>query len=413
MDLSTQSKKNIDYFLSKLHPLKKTYKQTKILDSHLTTFYHDILTADQTFTKMKNQGQISIDSQEITTISQIPKPRLYTSTSKYFPTHIKNYIEHHSSFHLHFSCKLHTRIIKLNFILMEHYSRQLDKCYQYAKRIFMWLDIAMKYSSKTCTTPLHIYLYMTPQKKELPSSQIHVLGSSTANSAATWIHCPSPNEIFIFRKEEWFKVFIHETFHNLGLDFSSMNLHHLNKKLGGIFHIPIDFNPAEAYCDFWARIMNSAFTSYELLDNVSDIEQFKVNCSLFFELEREFSLFQCVKVLKFMGLNYTDIISNDDVKKQLSMNLYKEDSHIFSYYVLTAILMNNYIDFFAWCDHENVSLFHFRKSENSLNQFFRYIHSQYKTKSLLRSLATSLSYLKKKPNKNILRNTRMSLIELI
>ena len=52
------------------------------------------------------------------------------------------------------------------------------------------------------------------------------------------------------------------------------------------------------------------------------------------------------------------------------MKLYKEDSHIFSYYVLTAILMNNYIDFFAWCDEENVSLFHFRKSENSFKSVF-------------------------------------------
>ena len=113
-----------------------------------------------------------------------------------------------------------------------------------------------------------------------------------------------------------------------------------------------------------------------------------------------------------MGLNYTDIISKNKEKKRLSMKLYKEDSHIFSYYVLTAILMNNYIDFFAWCDEENVSLFHFRKSENSLNQFFKYIRSHYKTKSLLSSLARSLSYLKKKPRKHILRNTRMSLIEL-
>ena len=31
------------------------------------------------------------------------------------------------------------------------------------------------------------------------------------------------SEIIIFRNEEWFKVFVHETFHLFGVDFSNMS----------------------------------------------------------------------------------------------------------------------------------------------------------------------------------------------
>ena len=40
----------------------------------------------------------------------------------------------------------------------------------------------------------------------------------------------SLSEIVIFRREEWFKVLIHETFHNYGLDFSDLIINSLRFK---------------------------------------------------------------------------------------------------------------------------------------------------------------------------------------
>ena len=39
------------------------------------------------------------------------------------------------------------------------------------------------------------------------------------------VHLPIPALIalFIFRNEEWFKALIHETFHNMGFDFSCID----------------------------------------------------------------------------------------------------------------------------------------------------------------------------------------------
>ena len=38
------------------------------------------------------------------------------------------------------------------------------------------------------------------------------------------IGCRETSEITIYREEEWIKVLIHELFHNLNLDFSSMDI---------------------------------------------------------------------------------------------------------------------------------------------------------------------------------------------
>ena len=55
----------------------------------------------------------------------------------------------------------------------------------------------------------NLYLF-TNHKKLLPSKEI-ILNTSHVNSAYTYA-CRE-DTMTIFRQEEWFKVFIHETFH--------------------------------------------------------------------------------------------------------------------------------------------------------------------------------------------------------
>ena len=65
-----------------------------------------------------------------------------------------------------------------------------------------------------------IHLFMTDFKKEIPKSTVDVIDVMNVNSGLSDV-CQRDSEIIIYRKEEWFKVFIHETFHSLGLDFSN------------------------------------------------------------------------------------------------------------------------------------------------------------------------------------------------
>ena len=81
-----------------------------------------------------------------------------------------------------------------------------------------------------------IYLYMTPFEKFLPECSITVIGPDNVNSGISYV-CPEDGEIVIYRREEWFKVFIHETFHALGLDFASMKQDQLNKNIRYLFQL--------------------------------------------------------------------------------------------------------------------------------------------------------------------------------
>ena len=66
--------------------------------------------------------------------------------------------------------------------------------------------------------------------------------------------------LLIYRKEEWFKVLIHELFHVLGLDFSVINYDNNKEILRKHFNnINSDLLISEAYCELWATILNSCF----------------------------------------------------------------------------------------------------------------------------------------------------------
>jgi hypothetical protein len=85
----------------------------------------------------------------------------------------------------------------------------------------MWLYVANHYASRECSQKMNIYIYFTDFKKVLPTSE-RMIHRENANTAFT-TSCQTVTEINLYREEEWFKVLIHETFHNLGLDFSEVD----------------------------------------------------------------------------------------------------------------------------------------------------------------------------------------------
>ena len=67
--------------------------------------------------------------------------------------------------------------------------------------------------------------------------------------------------------EEFFKVFLHECFHAFNMDFSTRPQLEVKKKLEKIFNVESEFNVYEAYCEFWATILNNAFISFKCPTN--------------------------------------------------------------------------------------------------------------------------------------------------
>ena len=60
-----------------------------------------------------------------------------------------------------------------------------------------------------------------------------VLDQDNCNTAVTYA-CAIKGECLIYRKEEWFKVLIHETMHALCLDFSGFTYTNLKTNIENI-----------------------------------------------------------------------------------------------------------------------------------------------------------------------------------
>lgn len=370
MKLTHASEKNVKFIF-------KHYKElisfTKSNNKYLKKIYNDFKHAETYVAGLKKELSVK----EITNISDIEKPTSYNgSTNSFFPEHIKSYINNNCIYYLCVSLEIEKRKFDIYFYLC-HSINDLDIFKKYVDLMAMWLYMASIHSSTICAETLSIYVYLSPYKKVIPESEVDIMGANHVNTAFT-TSCTKNGEIIIYRQEEWFKVFIHETFHVFGLDFSNVNSDYQKTLMKQLFPIQSKFNIEESYCEFWARILNICFFSYE---NFKSYKEFKVSFEINIELEKIHSMIQLTKVLKFMGLSYDNMCN--ETMKHICNNLYKENSNVFAYYVLTSILLNNYNETIQWCYNNNIMLYRFKKTPNNITNYVKLIESLYKKKKYL------------------------------
>ena len=416
MKLSKNSKQLMLFFTKNKHI--NNIKQSKRTDNILNELYNDILDSYNYLNTLKQKGQYyTITTKKVLTATQISKPQNFNSNS--FPEIVRKHIDELTMSELTYHFSLYGRNIKVHFIVEnDNVELELETYNKHVDSIIMWLYILNQYASKQCATSLVIYLYFTSLEKKIPNSNIFILDEINVNTAFTST-CPKDSEIVVFRKEEWFKVFIHETFHNFALDFSDMNNNDAHKCILDIFKVNSNVNLYEAYTEFWAEIMNALFCSFFSLKNKNDIDDFLSNAEFFINFERTFSFFQLVKTLDFMGLTYKDLYSETEHSRMHRENLYKEKTNVLSYYIIKTVLINNYQGFLSWCKTNNLSLLQFKKTIKNQLDFCKFIESHYKSSSMLNGVTETKKFLndirKKSKRMNlsyILSNLRMSICEL-
>lgn len=421
MYLTNKSQNLISFFLenkciSNIKPLPiKKIKEIKILYHEIFNSYNFLLNL-----KKNNVRFYNIEIKKINNINDISKPQNFNYNS--FPYQARKYIDLYSLSEISYTFSLFNRDIKIIFVdENDNVENKIHIYNRYIDSIIMWLYILNENSSKKCSKKIIIYFYFTSLEKKLPQNNIDILSQEHVNTAFTTT-CPINSEIVIFRKEEWFKVFIHETFHNFGLDFSDMNNVECHNHILSLFPVKSEVNLYEAYTEVWGEIMNALFCSFYSLKNKNDIESFIKNAEIFINLERIYSLFQMVKVLKFIGLpnGYKDLYMNNDKSAIARQSLYKENTNVLSYYIIKTILLVNYNSFLEWCRNNNYDLIQFKKTISNQKSFCDLIEKNYKSKNLIDSINImdtcydKLLKNKKKPNnvKYLLNNLRMSICEL-
>jgi hypothetical protein len=417
MKLSDKSRKLMLFFTKNKHINQVV--QSKKTNSILKELYNDIFEAYKYLMhlKQKTTSYFTFNIKKLINASQITKPQNFNSKS--FPDIVRKHIDHLAMSELIYTFSLFGRSIKIIFIVEDaNVELKLDTYHKYVDTMIMWLYILNQYASKTCSNTLVVYLYFTSLEKKLPTSNIFILDEINVNTAFTTT-CPKDSEIVVFRKEEWLKVFIHETFHNFGLDFSDMNNDEAHQCILKIFKVSSDVNLFESYTEFWAEIMNALFCSFFSIKDKTNIEDFLEHSEFFINFERTYSFFQMEKTLQFMGLTYNDLYSNTYHSQMMRINLYKEKTNVLSYYVIKCILMNNYQNFLSWCKKNNFSLLQFKKTTSSQREYCNFIEKNYKNKSMLDSIKETSAFLNSIDRKNktanykyILSNLRMSICEL-
>ena len=366
MQLSSESHKYMLFLTKNYNQVDSINFEDTNFKNTIKTLFNDIQNSTLWANKMFDSKKIIVNNIDI--VSQIPRPDGFNS--KWIDAEIKQHIFNNASYKLGYKFKINNRTIKITFIIEStDMTINKDVYKNYIIDIMTWISIADKYSCNNCGKTLNLYLYMTSLQKVLPKNRWDTISSMEVNSGLSDM-CRRESEIIIFRKEEWFKLLIHETFHNYGLDFSVMNINVLTDIMKQNFNINSEFLMFETYTEFWARLINIVFCTYKI-NNTSKFTDFYMYFQVLFYYERLFSILQCCKILSFMNLTFDMITNKKD--KDISLQLYKESTNVFPYYIGVSILMLDPIKFVTWCGDNNINIFRFQKTDEKIRSFGNYI----------------------------------------
>lgn len=214
------------------------------------------------------------------------------------------------------------------------------------EKMLLVLQVLLTISNNETRNGQHVTFFLTPFLKGTDTTN-NILGANNVNSGFTYPYLIN-GITFIYRKEEFFKVFIHESIHYYGID-KSLHLHFNSEtnyisnynKFINLFNISnkdyknIGIN--ESLTEFWTFIIFICVVSYQ---KSIKLAKFIYDFERYYNIESIHIIFQVVKILAYNNLTYIQLLSNSEKNK------YKENSHIFSYYIVKAMLVYNHEDLF-------------------------------------------------------------------
>jgi hypothetical protein len=316
---------------------------------------------------------------------------------------------------------IYNTIVKNREIQIIFYLKDKKEIKNYEKKMIKILHILFflsNYATNDCATKLKIHCILTDHKKVMPCNNDIILNKEHVNSAFT-TSCVNNGDIVLYRKEEWFKILIHELFHILGLDFSAYYKDIYSSKLREKLNINSTYLIYETYSEFWATIINTIYYTYFVIYEGISLE--KINFKKFNEInsnniniEITYSLMQVSKILYHMNITFEELWSNETHNKILREEKYKEDTNVLAYYILKTNLLLHYGEMFEWCLLNNRNLLYFTENSKNIYSFVEKIIELSVNKKTQKKLKYGLFILfkiRKEKNKELLKTNRMTLLE--
>jgi len=310
------------------------YNKPVLKNKYLNKFYKDI----QNGHKILKNTKVIIETVKIDS----------KFDTKYIPDKIYKFIKSETSITYKVSAYLNNKKVNLFFTCYDNTKQ--DEIFYYANYSLLVIYLLTLNTKNSCSKQLDIKIYLTPFKKIYPKDINAILGPNEVNTGFSTIGCMDKSEIVIYRKEEWYKVLIHELMHNLNFDFATIDYGDCREKLAKILNLDINYEINETYCEIWARIISIIIAADLKSENYTD---FQTIFGILMMEEIFFSLQQANKILKRVN----------SVKK------FKEDTNAYAYYVFTSGLMVNYSNFVEWCYRNNTPIFNFNKTKTMCNNF--------------------------------------------
>ena len=351
-ELSPKSNGNIDFVMSHYpHLLQYSFSNTYFIK----LLYSLFCKAQETKVK--------------TTVEHRSKVTVRLKSGKFLPTEIKTHV-HSSRYELY---TIHLYLRKACFEI-KLYSLEPENI----QRFVYFVRFILTLCSKDVVLLDHYSMtfVLTPYEKD--KMPVHSLDPLHINSGYTY-----ENEIVIFRKEEFMRVFVHECFHLFCLDFNEVQVD-FKQLFQPLFSVQSDYLLFESLCEFWSRTINCAIFAFFIEVNTS-YDEFERFFQLNLNVERVYALIQMKHFLSTFDLSYEDLIRG-------VIKSYKETTNGICYYVITTLLFFHYQQTMNWFVENNETMLQFRKTTTHVNLFYHYIKSIYKSDKFLNTLGQIKHY---------------------
>jgi hypothetical protein len=276
--------------------------------------------------------------------SSIPWPRTFGShLSPLSKPRIRRYARH---VHFFQSAVFH-RPLRVWFVVGDA-DTDLDVLHEWARVLAWFLFIRPWATNASCAQSLDVFVYFLPDRKQFPSRGAS-LGPAHVNTGFTH-SCVPVSEIVVYRREEWFKCLLHETFHALALDFSNQTFSlPSSSSLASLLPASSPLLLFEAYTECWARVLHVAWVAYDTLLASSRRPTAADWTRLAHRLwtrEQDFSGEQWKRILRHFDLTWTDWSSARPLPASRRM---RETTHVLAYYGYAGLLVRKFDRVLAWC----------------------------------------------------------------
>ena len=232
---------------------------------------------------------------------------------------------------------------------------------------------------------LTIYYFDTKFEKKIPNEKNKILNEFNCNSGASFV---GEYIMFVWRREEYMRVLIHEMIHSFLGDFFLIN-NIYNIKLGEYFCIENNgnINMNETYTETIATIINMIYRS--LIDNNNDINEYFMN-------ELEHSIRVLVGIMRYYRYKSIDELMRVDGCKEM-----KQKTSVFNYYVMKPFMMVNVDDILNNRNEINGCIKNLIFKKRCVNKFYDIIINNFNNNELKKVINYYINDKKYKTTKSL------------